>query len=678
MSESKRVWVWLVLLAATTLAGCPRAITCPTGEILENNQCYADCRVRAPPCWSSERMVVVREDGGVDGATDSSDASGPEIGTDVPDAPTDVGSCSMGQTYCAGRCVDASNDPLNCGACAMACPAAAGERAVCAMGACSTECVAGFERNGTACQVRVPRLVRPMSTSYVSSQRPTLRWEAPMGVDGAVVEVCSARDCATVVQRGVVTGGATSWRVETALSAGVYWWRAKGRVGTSEGARTSATWEFIVGARDRVTDTNWGTMTDVNGDGFGDLVVGDTRTTNSVLVFHGSASGPVRSAATVIPSAAGEGLGSSVGSAGDVNGDGYGDVILGAPLARNAAMVATGSAVVVLGGASGLTTTMIRVFGEAANDEFGAAVSAAGDVDGDGYGDVIVGAPGASASGASRAGRVYVFRGGPAGIVTTASRVLEGSVRDGEFGRALAGAIDGEADGFADVAIGAPLANDESEGQARVGYVRYYRGGMAGLSSTPTRQWVRLDMMGFPQDGARWGTSVSAGGDINGDGYGDFVFGGADPTNKRAAFWVAGGAGGVAMMPTSITVGVASDRAVGHVVAGAGDVDGDGFDDVLISRASGNLSISSYFRGSGPGLAATPTSEEGTTRAYGVVRGLLCLDVNRDNRAEMLVSWQVVRGICPSDGVCADSVSGYSAGVLTAPAQFDLNWGLLR
>ncbi len=658
MGASKRVWLLLVCLAAMGLAGCPRTITCPAGEILENNQCYGDCRVRAPPCWSPERMMVVREDGGVgDGATDAS------ADADAIDVVSDVASCATGQTLCAGRCVDVSSDIAHCGRCGTTCPAAAGERALCAMSVCSAECLPGYERVGMACEVKVPRLIGPMSTSYVSSQRPTLRWEAPMGVDGAAIEVCAARDCAMVVQRGTVTGGATSWRVQTALSAGVYWWRVKGRAGMGEGTRASAVWEFVVGARDRATDTNWGTFSDVNGDGYGDLVVGDpggSATTGSVQVFRGSAAGPVLPSAWGVTGAMGELFGSSVGSAGDVNGDGYGDVIVGAERGRNAMMVTTGSATIVLGGETGLTSMRVQIYGSAENEEFGAAVSAAGDVDGDGYGDVIVGAPGATVSSVARVGRVYVFRGGPMGITPTPSRVLEGAGRNGEFGRSLAGAIDGEADRFGDIVIGAPLANDDSEGEARVGYVRYYRGGMAGISAAPTREWMRLEVMGVPQDGARWGASVSGAGDVNGDGYGDFVFGGADPNIKRSAFWVPGGPSGVAMVPTRIVTPGAMDANV-SIAGGGADLGADGFDDVFVrvdGFTSGAERVLYRFNGTSLGPVPMPT-EQLTWARFQPLHHVVFSDINRDDRADLIVS-NTIREPCagPCRSGTAVAVSG--------------------
>ena len=119
----------------------------------------------------------------------------------------------------------------------------------------------------------------------------------------------------------------------------------------------------------------------------------------------------IRLQLTPTGAAAGDSFGGSVSSAGDVNGDGYADVIVGA-LQNDAGGVDAGRAYVFYMGPGADAVADLTLTGVAAFDQFGGSVSSAGDVNGDGYADVIVGATGNDAGGAS-AGRAYVYYGGP-------------------------------------------------------------------------------------------------------------------------------------------------------------------------------------------------------------------------------------------------------------------------
>jgi hypothetical protein len=625
------------------LAGCGLPeVRCEAGQILNGRMCLGNCRVIAPPCYAEDGGLVLPEASVEDGTSGDGSMDAALV-------------CDGGESACSGACVRTESDPAHCGRCGMACPSGAGERASCVMGQCQSECLAGFERVGMACEVKVPRLIGPMSTSYVSSQRPTLRWEAPAGVDGAAVEVCSSRDCATVVQRGAVSGGAVSWRVERALSAGVYWWRVRGRVGATEGARTSHTWEFVVGARDRATDTQWGTLTDVNGDGFGDVVGGGTATEGAttvgvVRVYYGGAAGPGPEAdwsrrVSMDPSE----LAVAVRSAGDVNGDGWGDVIVGVSGPRAVPPTSTGAVLVLFGSAVGPGAVPQRVEGVLPGDLFGASVSAAGDVNRDGYGDVLVGAPGATAAGRPGAGVVHVFLGGPMGLAMMPVQSLEGPLRGAQWGTTLSGAHDCDADGFSDLIVAAPAADDPSEGESHVGLVSYFRGGAMGFPSAPTRQWTRLERVGAPAGGHGIGAGVASAGDVNGDGFSDLVFGSDDLRFERDAFWAAGsmmGVQNVTRLPSTVPLA----RAVGASVD-VGDMDGDGFDDVLmVVGRDGGTAVVEGRRGGAGGVEVTASVLDlgaipGRTAKQVVVLG----DVARDGRRDVLV-----RGNRGGGGVFAD------------------------
>jgi hypothetical protein len=142
---------------------------------------------------------------------------------------------------------------------------------------------------------------------------------------------------------------------------------------------------------------------DVNGDGWPDLLVGAPQTTaqnnppypaGEVLVYlnHGGTLGP-SATTTITDGIAGNQFGYSVACAGDVNDDGYADVIVGA-IGLNAGGV--GNAYIYLGGPDGLEASPIKLTGPSTKSLFGWSVASAGDINGDGYGDVIVGAPGAT------------------------------------------------------------------------------------------------------------------------------------------------------------------------------------------------------------------------------------------------------------------------------------------
>ena len=259
---------------------------------------------------------------------------------------------------------------------------------------------------------------------------------------------------------------------------------------------------------------------DVNGDGFGDVLVGvydyDDGEGNEgrAYLYLGAPSGFATSFAwaEASPQASAE-FGISVSSAGDVNGDGYGDVIVGADAYDNGS-TDEGSAYVYLGTDSGLSTTATwTAESDQAYSYYGRSVASAGDVDGDGYGDIIVGA---YRDGTANEGRAYVYLGSSAGPSGSASCSREPDNAGAYFGFSVASAGDVNGDGYGDVVVG---AYGDEDGHADEGRTYLYLGSSSGLGTNA--DWTSES----DQDSAYFGYSVASAGDVNGDDYGDVAVG---------------------------------------------------------------------------------------------------------------------------------------------------------
>jgi len=339
---------------------------------------------------------------------------------------------------------------------------------------------------------------------------------------------------------------------------------------------------------------------DVNHDGMADLIVGapdydvpgGTSTQEGrAFVYMGSATGPGTQPAWTASGTLTR-FGVSVSAAGDVNGDGFGDVIVGET-------GAPGRASVYLGSPSGPSTAPAWVAGNnGSTPNYGASVASAGDVNGDGYDDVIVGAPGLGGP-----PRAYLYQGSSAGPALTPS--WTGSPQPGglggatEFGAAVSGAGDVNGDGYDDVLVGEPglqvVVNFVS---CNVGRVSLYFGSPQGLPTTPGWSLIgTADCSRF--ESARLGCTVSGAGDVNHDGFADFLVGCSK--GDRSLLFLGRSAGGP--LPTSWSVQ--------GTARGAGDVDGDHYDDVVVGEPgfvngqSAAVGQAALYLGGSTGLATT-------------------------------------------------------------------------
>jgi hypothetical protein len=448
--------------------------------------------------------------------------------------------------------------------------------------------------------------------------------------DGARLQICADRACTTVLASIDTTSA--SARPSSDLPIGVVFWRLSSRVAGTLSAAVSPTWQFTVGARSAAVDASWGSTPDVNGDGHPDLVVSAPYVSGNngrVYVYDGSASGLGAAPSVTLSPArfrSDQGFGLSIASAGDVNGDGYADVVIGSPGVN----AFTGSAFVYLGGASGLSTIASATLTapSAESDHFGGAVLSAGDVNGDGYADVVVGARGA----VSRTGRAYLYLGGASGIGIVPAATFTGPDGiDGSFGAAIAsGDLNG--DGYGDVVFGASRVIGDT-GRAYV-----HLGSALGLATTAT-----VTLTG-PDTSGEFGGSLASAGDVNGDGYADLVVG-AEAVNDwtGAAYVYLGSSAGLAATPSSTLggSGVVNDG-FGGAVACAGDVDGNGYADVLVGspRASSALGMAYLFLGASGGIAIAPSATlpapDGPDGSFGSAVGTLG-DLDGDGFAEAIV-----------------------------------------
>ncbi len=202
-------------------------------------------------------------------------------------------------------------------------------------------------------------------------------------------------------------------------------------------------------------------------------------------------------------------LGYSVAGAGDVNGDGKPDMIISAPFADPSGRTDAGSVYII----SGLDFSILyRIDGRVAGDKFGISVSEAGDVNGDGKADLIIGAPLADRIypvALSNVGSVYIFSGADTSLIYQ----LWGTEPDDHFGSSVAGTDDINGDSKPDFIVGAPGADPGGQTDAGSAYI------FSGLDGFPIDQkngMAASDQLGF---------SVAGTGDVNGDGKADFIIG---------------------------------------------------------------------------------------------------------------------------------------------------------
>jgi len=370
---------------------------------------------------------------------------------------------------------------------------------------------------------------------------------------------------------------------------------------------------------------------DVNNDGYDDVIIGAKNFDNGetdegvAFVILGSATGLSSSVVSVLENnIAGSAFGSSVASAGDVNNDGYDDVIVGAEGYDMFGKNNVGAAYIFHGSASGINTSFAtKMVGTSASAYFGGNVSSAGDVNNDGYDDVVIAAEYYSFS-LYEAGAVYVYHGSASGINNSAALTIEGDEAEAHFGNSIASAGDVNNDGFADIIIGASYYDGLSSDS---GIANIYHGSVTGINATPAIQ------LSVNQSSAQFGLSVSSAGDVNNDGYSDVVV--ASGVNT---YIYHGSSNGISSNTPNLQI------TGGRAVASTGDVNSDGYSDIIVGDWSygngeafeGHFSV---YHGSISGIRSTVKQQVESNHAYARLGWDVASagDINGDNISDFIV-----------------------------------------
>jgi len=480
-----------------------------------------------------------------------------------------------------------------------------------------------------ACPPTEPRLIAPVSGSVVTARRPTLRWQLATGATGTTIDVCRDRACATVESTFATALDRASVPVD--LTPGVHWWRAAGTVAGSRVTAFSPTWVLTSGSRTGLPESVIGRMLDLDGDGYADLATSTSGAGRAVYEIRGG-SRTVADRGTAIHSTGSAAdrrddlFGERLSAAGDVDGDGFTDLLVGS----RGYSSERGAAWLVRGGPVTGERVPTRIDPPPlAGAEFGSGVAGAGDVNGDGYGDLLISGSGRSSP------AVFVFAGGPGGPVRVLNTLRGAPATD--FAGTISGVGDLNADGFADLVISTVLADHR-------GRVAVHFGSASGVVEPAAVTIPSPSAMPY----TAFGSTICPAGDVNGDGYADLVVGDYALERGRAYLFL-GGPGGPTATPAIALEAPAGGEDFGASLSGVGDVNGDGLSDVVVGAPQSTSDAGRvwvYLGHATAPLAAAPqeivwTTPEGTgvviNQRYGTSLSSAG-DVDRDGFADVMIA----------------------------------------
>ena len=336
---------------------------------------------------------------------------------------------------------------------------------------------------------------------------------------------------------------------------------------------------------------------DIDGDGYGEILVGapdyplPSSKKGAIFIYYGSADGfdlaktDTLRGNTLFPTATVNFLGYALSFAGDVNGDGYADILVGVEELQ-LSLVLEGSATGINTSGSGASATQLT---GAATTNFGWDVSNAGDINADGYSDIMVASTNA---GTHSGGEVYIYNGSSSGVETTPVDTLANEISGSQFGHTLALAGDINGDGLSDVSS-----------FAGGNFYVYY----SDTTGAKTNKFFSTSKFSPTSTSTSVnGTAASGAGDVNGDGYSDIVAGSSFLNNgqlQEGGFFVYHGSS--SGLNTSAAVSFQSNKAnssMGNSVSSAGDVNGDGYNDILVGVQNYEVETGSGFHNNNRGL----------------------------------------------------------------------------
>jgi FG-GAP repeat len=327
-------------------------------------------------------------------------------------------------------------------------------------------------------------------------------------------------------------------------------------------------------------------------------------------------------------------FGAAVAEAGDADGDGFGDMIVGSP--GPTSLFGLAGAVQLFSGKDG---ALLWTRNGEATDRLGAAVAAAGDVDGDGLSDVLAGAPGPIGSAVSP-GRLLLLSGADGSLLDE----WQGSTLGDHFGAAVAEAADLDGDGVTDVAVGAPQHDGAQSGS---GAITIFSGATG----------LQLGQLASATGNAYLGASLDVLGDLDGDGLVDVAVGAPNEKIPGSGFLVSAGTVRVVDHHAQVLLKIEAPKlntAFGSIVVGAGDLDGDGTPEMAVLSPIEQTDLPEKFGAvrvysGATALNTIDAADLGGTLAMTLAGGL---DLDGDGGSDLVVATMESEASLPQAFVC--------------------------